>query len=66
MIISTVDVVIFSLGEISRNCWQDISRGGKFHDTTPIWFLKAYGVFSHGGNFREEDKSMKMQKLLPR
>ena len=32
---------LFSLGE----CWQDISRGGNFHDPTPISFIKAYGFY---------------------
>ena len=31
----------FRWGKISRKCWQDISRGGNFHDTTPISFIKA-------------------------
>ena len=52
--------VFFSLGEISGKCWQDISRGGNFHYTTPIPFKKAYGfLFPSGGNFRDEDKSAK-------
>ena len=25
--------------------WQDISRWGKFHDTTSISFIKAYGFY---------------------
>ena len=33
---STVNVVIFAGGKISRNCWQDISCGGNFHNTTPV------------------------------
>ena len=35
----------FRWGKISRKCWQDISHGGNFHDTTPISFLKAYGFY---------------------
>ena len=33
----------FRWGKISWKCCQDISRGGNFHDTTPIYFMKAYG-----------------------
>ena len=28
---------------------QDISRGGYFHDTTPISFIKAYGFYFRVG-----------------
>ena len=31
----------FRWGKISRKCWQDISRGGYFHDTTPNSFIKV-------------------------
>ena len=31
----------FRWGQISRKCWQNISRGGNFHDTTPISCIKA-------------------------
>ena len=56
----------FRWGKISRKCWQDISRGGYFHDTTPNSFIKVYGVFfSRGGNFREKDKSAKNAKITP-
>ena len=36
-------------------CLQDISRGGNFHDTTPISFIKAYGFYFRvgGGGFGE-------------
>ena len=33
---------LFSLG---RKCWQDLSRGGNFHDTTPISLIKSYGFY---------------------
>ena len=53
--------------KISRKCWQDISRGGNFHDSTPISFKKAYGFyFPVGGYFREEDKSAKNAKIHPK
>ena len=46
----------FRWGKISQKCLQDISRGGNFHDTAPISFIKADGFYFHvGGNFREED-----------
>ena len=42
----------FCWGKISRKCWQDISRGGNFHDTTPITFIKVYKFyFRVGKNF---------------
>ena len=31
----------FRCGKISWKCWQDILRGGNFHDTTPISFIEA-------------------------
>ena len=56
----------FRWGKISRKCWQDISRGGNFHETTPFSFINSYGfLFSRGGNFREEDKSAKNAKITP-
>ena len=41
---NTVNMVIFAGGKISRKFWQDISRGVNFHDTTPISFIKTYGL----------------------
>ena len=35
----------FREGNISQKCWQDISRGGNFHDITHISFIKAYGFY---------------------
>ena len=32
----------FRWRKISRKCWQDISRGGNFHNTTPISFIKVW------------------------
>ena len=60
----TVNVVNFAGVKILRKWWQDISRGGNFHDTTPIYFIKAYG-FYFSGNFCEEDKSAKNMKITP-
>ena len=39
----------FRWGEISRKCWQDISLEGNFHDTTPIFFIKAYWFYFRVG-----------------
>ena len=56
----------FRWGKISWKCWQDISRGGNFHDTAPFSFIKSYGFyFSRGGNFREEDQNAKIAKITP-
>ena len=35
----------FRWGKISRKWLQDISFGGNFHDTSPIYFIKAYGFY---------------------
>ena len=57
----------FRWGKISRKCWQDISRGGNFHDTTPISFIKAYGFyFRVGVIFAKKTRSRKTRKLPPR
>ena len=56
----------FRWGKISRKCRQYISRGGNFHNTSHISFIKAYGYyFSRGGNFREDDKIAKIAKNYP-
>ena len=54
----TVNVVFFCWGKVSQKCWQDISRGGNFHDTTHISFM--WVLFS-----RKEDKSMKNANISP-
>ena len=57
----------FRWGEISRKCWQDISRGGNFHDTTPFSFIKSYGYyFRVGVIFTKKTKARKSRKLPPR
>ena len=57
----------FRWGKISRKCWQDISRGGNFHDTTHISFIKAYGFyFRVGVIFTKNTKARKTRKLPPR
>ena len=41
----------FCWRKISRKCWQDISHGGNFHDTTVthISFIKACGFYFRVG-----------------
>ena len=57
----------FRWGKISRKCWRDISRGGNFHDTTNISFIKAYGFyFRVGVIFAKKTKARKTRKLPPR
>ena len=57
----------FRWGKISRKCRQDILRGGNFHDTTHIFFRKAYGFyFRVGVIFAKMTKSRKPRKLPPR
>ena len=57
----------FRWGKISRKSCQDISRGGNFHDTTLISFIKAYGFyFRVGVIFAKTTKSRKTRKLPPR
>ena len=56
----------FRWGKISRKCWQDISRGVNFHDTTPIPFIKTYGFyFRVGVIFMKKTKARKTWKLPP-
>ena len=57
----------FRWRKISRKCWQDISRGGNFHDTAPISFIEAYGFyFRVGVIFAMNKKALKTRKLPPR
>ena len=53
----------FRWGKISRKCWQDISRGGNFHDPAPISFIKAYGFYFRAGVILA--KKTKTRKLPP-
>ena len=56
----------FRWGKISRKCWQDISHGGNFHDTTPISFIKVYGFyFRVGVIFAKKAKARKTRKITP-
>ena len=56
-------MLLFSLGG------NFVKMLASFHDTTPISFIKAYIIywvlFLRGGNFREEDKSVKDAKITP-
>ena len=57
----------FRWGKISWKQWQDISREGNFHNSTPISFIKAYGFyFRLGVIFAKKTKARKKQKLPPR
>ena len=63
----TVNVVIFAGGKFRENVVKDISRGGNFHDSTPICFIKAYGFyFRVGVIFAKKTKARKTRKLPPR
>ena len=54
-------------GKISRKCWQDLSRGGNFHDISPISLIKPYGFYFPAGEiFAKYAKSRKARKLPPR
>ena len=56
----------FRWGEILQKCWQDISRGGNFHDTAHISFIKAYGFnFRVGVIFAKKTKAQQTRKLPP-
>ena len=45
----------FRWGKITRKWWQDISRGGNFHDTAPIFLQKGIWVlFSRRRQKREK------------
>ena len=54
----------FRWGKISRQCWQDLSRWGNFHDCAPISIIKSYGFnFRAGEIFAEKEISRKTRKL---
>ena len=55
----------FRWGKISRKCWQDLSRGGNFHDTAPISFIKAYGFFFAWGLFSRKRQKREKRKNYP-
>ena len=58
--------VYFRRGKISRKCWQDISRGGDFHNTTPISFIKVYEFYIRMGViFAKKTKEQITRKLPP-
>ena len=51
---TTVNVVIFVGGKISRNCWQELSHRGNFSQYFTYFLNKVLWVlFSCGGNFRK-------------
>ena len=51
----------FRWGEISQKGCQDLSRGGNFHDTTPISLIKSYELnFCAGEIFAKKAISRKL------
>ena len=32
-----------------QKCWQDLSRGGYFHDAAPFSLIKSYGFYFRVG-----------------
>ena len=57
----------FRWGKIMQKGCQDLSRGGNFHDTTPISLIKSYGLnFRAGEIFVKKAISWKPRKLPPR
>ena len=56
----------FRWGKISRKCSQDLSRGGNFHDISPIFSIKSSGFyFPEGEIFAKKVISQKTRKLPP-
>ena len=54
----------FRCGKILRKCWQDISRGGNFYETTPISFIKECEFyFRVGVIFAKKTRARKTRKL---
>ena len=55
----------FRWGKISRKRWQDLSRGGNFHDITHISLIKSYGFYFHMGEiFAKNAISLKRENYL--
>ena len=55
----------FHWGKISRKCSQDISCGGKFHDSAPISFIKAYWFYFRVGVIFAKNTKMQITRKLP-
>ena len=52
----------FRWRKISQKCWNDLSRGGNYHDISPISFIKSYGCyFRVGVIFAKKAKSQTCQ-----
>ena len=57
----------FRLGKISRKCYNDVSRGANFRDTSLILLIKSYWLyFCVGEIFVKKTILRKSQKLPPR
>ena len=63
----TVNMGFFSLGEggISRKYWQDISRGGNFHDTIYIFLIKSCGFYFRAGEILAKKSISKIRQNYP-
>ena len=55
----------FRWGKISRKCWQDISRGGNFHDISPISLIKSYGFYFRAGEIFAKKVISRKTRILP-
>ena len=54
----------FRWGETLRICWQALSHGCNFQDTSPICWIKSYGFYFHVGEiFCEEGNILKNAKI---
>ena len=50
---------------MARKRWQDILRGGNFHDTTPISFIKPYGFYFREGEIFAYFALLSFSRKLP-
>ena len=63
VLVFTVNEVIFAGGKFRENVGKTFSRGGNFHETTTISFIKAYGLyFCMGVIFANKTE---VQKITP-
>ena len=63
---ATVNCLLLYTWLFSRKCWQGISHGGNFHNTTPISFTTTYGFyFRVGVIYAKKTKAWKTRKLPP-
>ena len=56
-------MIIFAGVKFLQKCWQDISHGGNFHETTHISFILVYGFyFCVGVIFANKTKARKLTR----